>query len=141
MLAARKRPQEPRRDGDVGEVPPAPPKPVPATAPHRSDTSLLKANAAAKQHQAPDSEKEREAKEEQAMMQSFLRKQALRSAQENAAGVVYKEPMKTGWKAPSWCATHAEWRRLTRAATSHLSCTATLQQTHLHPGSPAGTRV
>jgi hypothetical protein len=91
--------------GDAEEMPPPPPRPAaaPAAVPQRSETSLLKATAAAKQNQPPETEKEREAKEEKALMQSFLNKQALRSAQENAIGTLYTEPMKTGWTPPSWC--------------------------------------
>lgn len=88
---------------DAEDMPPPPPRPAAAAVPQRSETSLLKASAEARQNQPVETEKEREAKEEKALMQSFLNKQALRSAQENAFGTVYTEPMKTGWTPPSWC--------------------------------------
>jgi ATP-dependent RNA helicase DDX41 len=84
------------------DMPPPPLRPAAAAASHRSETSLLKVAAAAKQNQPVETEREKEAKEEKALMASFLRKQALRSAQENAFGTVYTEPMKTGWTPPSW---------------------------------------
>lgn len=93
-----------QEQADAEDMPPPPPRPATAAVPQRSETSLLKASAAAKQNQPVETEKEREAKEEKALMQSFLNKQALRSAQENAFGTVYTEPMKTGWTPPSWCA-------------------------------------
>lgn len=86
---------------DAADMPPPPPR-GPAAVPQRSETSLLKATAAAKKDQPVETEKEREAKEEKALMESFLQKQALRSAQENAFGTVYTDPMKTGWTPPSW---------------------------------------
>lgn len=85
------------------DMPPPPPRPAATAVPQRSDKSLLKATAAAKQNQPVETEEEREAKEEKALMESFQKKQALRSAQENAIGTVYADPMKTGWTPPSWC--------------------------------------
>lgn len=74
---------------------------VPAP-PQRPETSLLKASAAARANQPAETERERAEKEEKALMESFMKKQALKSAQENAFGTVYTEPMVTGWTPASW---------------------------------------
>lgn len=99
-------------------MPPPPPRPShssrqqrPAaptgskSGPQRPQASLLKANAEAQRGQPVKSAAEKAAEEEREMMAAMLKKQALRSVQENAIGVVYDRTTCTGWRPPSWCVT------------------------------------
>jgi hypothetical protein len=70
--------------------------------PKRQQTSLLQRAAAAHKLLPPETEDEKLEKEAKRIMGSVVKKQALRSIEENAAGVVYREPLKTGWHPPSW---------------------------------------
>ena len=68
----------------------------------RGKGSLLKSNAAALRNQPHKSAAEKTFEEEKEMMEAMLKKQALRSVQENATGRVYQDPINTGWTPPSW---------------------------------------
>lgn len=59
------------------------------------------------------------------MMESMLKKQALRSVKENAAGVVYKRAMPTGWKPPSWIRARSEDDNQTIRDKLHIMCHGT----------------
>jgi hypothetical protein len=69
----------------------------------RTGGSLLKAKAQAERSQPHKSAAEKAAEEEREMMAAMLKKQALRSVQENATGIVQADPVYTGWTPPSWC--------------------------------------
>eukprot|EP00892_Ulva_mutabilis_P011492 jgi/Ulvmu1/8715/UM047_0055.1 len=108
-LASKRRPREddqPARDSPRSETIPA--KPLPDAPPQRPQASLLKASAAARQNQPVETAAEKQAKEEKAFMESLMKKQALRSAEENARSIEYKEPLSTGWTAPSWALRRSE---------------------------------
>ena len=113
---------EPAAASDM-PMPPPPPRPAAPTAasapstsapgpsgPQRATGSLLKANVEAQRGQPQKSAAEKAAEEEREMMAAMLKKQALRSVQENATGVVYADPVSTGWTPPSWCAPPAPLR-------------------------------
>ena len=107
---------------DSTAMPPPPAKPAPApeqfglrkgtnadghngdTATGRPAESLLKATAEAHRGQPLKTAAEKAAEEEKEMMAAVLRKQALRSVQENAFDVKYDKPLPTGWLPPQWCA-------------------------------------
>lgn len=82
---------------DAVQAPPEPDAP-----PQRPQASLLKASAVARHNKPMETAGEKQAKEEKAFMESLMKKQALRSAQENAQSIEYTEPLSTGWTAPSW---------------------------------------
>lgn len=92
--------------------PPPPPQrqnAVPSTAtaadapPARPQESLLRSTAVAQRNQPQKTAAEKVAEEEEALMASMLKKQALRSVQENAKGIVFTDPIRTGWRPPRWC--------------------------------------
>ena len=103
------------QDASGPAMPPPPPRPAPtrpqpdkATAGpepsgRQAQGSLLKANVEAQRGQPVKSSAEKVAEEEKEMMAAMLKKQALRSVQENAIGVVYDRRTSTGWSAPTWC--------------------------------------
>lgn len=82
---------------------------LPDAPPTRPQASLLKASAVARHNKPAETDAEKQAKEEKAFMESLMKKQALRSAQENAQSIEYKEPLTTGWTPPSWCASDAPY--------------------------------
>lgn len=89
----------------------------------RQKESLLKSNAVAVRTQPQRSEAQKAADEEQEMMAAMLKKQALRSVQENATGVVFAEPIRTGWRPPTWCALylHHRWSSAVRSLAAQAS--------------------
>jgi ATP-dependent RNA helicase DDX41 len=96
----------------TGATPPSPPSrqnvapPVATIAeapPTRPQESLLRSTAVAQRNQPQKTAAEKVAQEEEELMATMLKKQALRSVQENAKGIVFTEPIKTGWTPPSWC--------------------------------------
>jgi len=110
-LASRRRARD---DGQAARESPQPDavqaQPIPDAPPQRPQASLLKASAVARHNKPAETDAEKQAKEEKAFMESLMKKQALRSAQENAQSIEYTEPLSTGWTAPSWYAHNARQR-------------------------------